>query len=144
VEQDRKPRDKPHTYGQVIYDKEGKNIQWRKDSLFNMWCWGSSHHGTAETNPPRNHEVADLITGLAQWLKDLMLPWAVVQVADAARIPRCCGSGVGQRLQLEFDPWPGNLHMPQAWPFKDKKPKKRGGKCGAGKNWTTCKRMKFE
>ena len=30
---------KPHTYGLVILDKEGKNIQWRKDSLFGKWCW---------------------------------------------------------------------------------------------------------
>ena len=28
----------PHTYGHLIFDKEAKYMQWKKDKIFNKWC----------------------------------------------------------------------------------------------------------
>ena len=69
----------PHTYEQLVFDKEAKIIQWEK-SIFNNWCW---RNGMSTCRRVKKDPFLSPCTKLKyKWIKDLNINPTTLNVIE--------------------------------------------------------------
>ena len=65
-------------YSQVNYDKGGKNIQWRKDNLFDKLCW-ENYNNEIRTTSNTTQNIN------SKWIKDLTIRLVTIKLIKKNR-----------------------------------------------------------
>ena len=77
------PELNPRTNGQLMHDKSGKTIQWRKDSPISKWCW-ENWMATCK-RIKLEHSLTPFTKINSKWIKDLNIRPDTVKVSEENR-----------------------------------------------------------
>ena len=86
----------PQLYGQLIFNKARKDIQWKKDGLFNKWCW---ENWTATCRRMKLDNFLIPYTKInSKWMKDLNVRQESIKIIEGNTGSNLCDLGCNNFL----------------------------------------------